>query len=54
MLRGPGGGYRLARAAMEAGLHVSAGLGASRYAPVRFACRPEATLMTLVPEGLDR
>ena len=27
---------------------------ASRYAPVRFACRPEATLMTLVPEGLDR
>ncbi|HBO55313.1 metallophosphoesterase [Janibacter terrae] len=35
-------------------LHVSAGLGASRFAPVRFACRPEATLMTLVPEGLDR
>lgn len=32
-------------------LHVSAGLGASRFAPVRFACRPEATLMTLVPEG---
>lgn len=30
-------------------LHVSAGLGASRFAPVRFACRPEATLMTLVP-----
>lgn len=29
-------------------LHVSAGIGASPYAPVRFACRPEATLMTLV------
>jgi predicted MPP superfamily phosphohydrolase len=28
-------------------LHVSAGLGTSPYAPVRFACRPEATLMTL-------
>ncbi len=30
-------------------LHVSAGLGQSRYAPVRFACRPEATLLTLTP-----
>jgi len=29
-------------------LHVSAGLGTSRYAPVRFACPPEATLLTLV------
>lgn len=29
-------------------LHVSAGLGASPYAPVRFACPPEATLLTLV------
>lgn len=29
-------------------LHVSAGLGTSRFAPVRFACRPEATLLTLV------
>jgi uncharacterized protein len=28
-------------------LHVSAGLGTSPYAPVRFACRPEATLLTL-------
>lgn len=28
-------------------LHVSAGLGHSLYAPVRFACRPEATLLTL-------
>jgi predicted MPP superfamily phosphohydrolase len=29
-------------------LHVSAGLGTSPYAPVRFACRPEASLLTLV------
>ena len=28
-------------------LHVSAGLGTSPYAPVRFACRPEVTLLTL-------
>ena len=31
----------------DAWLHVSAGLGTSPYAPVRFCCRPEATLMTL-------
>jgi predicted MPP superfamily phosphohydrolase len=30
-------------------LHVSAGLGTSKFAPFRFACRPEATLLTLVP-----
>lgn len=30
-------------------LHVSAGCGTSRYAPVRFACPPEASLLTLVP-----
>jgi predicted MPP superfamily phosphohydrolase len=29
--------------------HVCAGLGTNPYAPVRFACRPEATLLTLVP-----
>jgi predicted MPP superfamily phosphohydrolase len=29
-------------------LHVSAGLGTSPFAPVRFSCRPEATLLTLV------
>lgn len=29
-------------------LHVSAGLGTSPYTPVRFACRPEASLLTLV------
>lgn len=32
----------------DAWLHVSAGLGTSPYAPVRFACRPEATLLTIV------
>jgi predicted MPP superfamily phosphohydrolase len=31
----------------SAWLEVSAGLGTSPYAPVRFACRPEATLLTL-------
>ncbi len=30
-------------------LNVSAGLGTSIYAPVRFACRPEASLITLIP-----
>jgi predicted MPP superfamily phosphohydrolase len=30
-------------------LHVSAGLGTSPYAPIRFACPPEATLLTLIP-----
>ena len=30
-------------------LHVSAGLGTSPYAPVRFCCPPEASLLTLVP-----
>lgn len=28
-------------------LHVSAGVGTSPYAPYRFACRPEVTLLTL-------
>jgi len=30
-------------------LHVAAGLGTSPYAPFRLCCRPEATLLTLVP-----
>lgn len=30
-------------------LHVSAGLGTHPTAPIRFACRPEATLLTLIP-----
>jgi len=33
-------------------LHVSAGLGTSPYYPFRFACPPEATLLTLV--AIDR
>ena len=32
-------------------LHVSAGLGTSPYAPARFSCRPEATLLELVPRS---
>jgi len=32
----------------DTALHVSAGLGTSPFAPVRFFCRPEATLLTLV------
>jgi uncharacterized protein len=33
----------------EAWLHVSAGCGTSPYAPFRFCCYPEATLVTLTP-----
>jgi predicted MPP superfamily phosphohydrolase len=33
----------------DAWLHVSAGLGTSPWAPARFACRPEASLLTLLP-----
>lgn len=29
--------------------HVCAGLGTNPYMPLRFACRPEASLLTLVP-----
>jgi predicted MPP superfamily phosphohydrolase len=45
----PGAGSATASHAADdaAWLHVSAGLGTSPYAPVRFACRPEATLLTL-------
>jgi predicted MPP superfamily phosphohydrolase len=32
-------------------LNVSAGLGTSIYAPVRFSCPPEAVVLTLVPVG---
>ncbi|HEY3014502.1 MAG TPA: metallophosphoesterase [Nocardioides sp.] len=31
-------------------LHVSAGVGTNPYTPMRVACRPEATLITLVPK----
>ena len=30
-------------------LHVSPGLGHGRFSPIRFCCRPEATLLRLVP-----
>lgn len=33
----------------DAWLHVSAGLGTNPYSPIRMACRPEATLLTLTP-----
>lgn len=36
-------------AGRTAPLNVSAGIGHSIYAPVRFACRPEASLLTLLP-----
>jgi predicted MPP superfamily phosphohydrolase len=32
-------------------LHVCAGLGTSPWQPVRFGCRPEASLLTLVPRS---
>lgn len=32
-------------------LHISAGCGTNRYTPVRFACYPEATLLTLTEHG---
>ncbi len=35
-------------------LHVSAGLGTSKFAPFRFACRPEASLLTLVAATPER
>jgi predicted MPP superfamily phosphohydrolase len=40
----------LSRWGDDAWLHVSAGLGTSPYAPVRFACPPEASLLTLVAQ----
>jgi predicted MPP superfamily phosphohydrolase len=39
--------HRAAAGGKSSWLHVSAGLGTSPYAPVRFACFPEATLLTL-------
>ena len=35
----------------SAWVNVSAGVGTSPYTPIRLACRPEATLLTLVPRG---
>jgi predicted MPP superfamily phosphohydrolase len=45
---------RLARGLVRLGssyLHVSPGLGTSKYAPFRLFCRPEATLLELRPAG---
>ena len=40
------------RATRTSWMHVSAGMGTSPFTPVRFACRPEASLLTLVaPES---
>jgi predicted MPP superfamily phosphohydrolase len=33
----------------DAWLHVSAGLGTHPTAPIRFGCRPEASMLTLIP-----
>ena len=33
--------------------HVCAGLGNNPYSPIRFACRPEASLLTLVPRTVS-
>ncbi len=33
--------------------HVCAGLGTNPYTPLRFACRPEASLLTLVPRSTE-
>lgn len=41
--------YPLDGSGRDTWLHVSGGLGTSPTAPVRFACRPEASLLTLVP-----
>lgn len=38
-------------AGRTAALHVSAGLGTSPFAPFRMFCRPEASLLTLVPRA---
>ena len=43
---------RLARGLIRIGegyLHVSPGMGTSKYAPFRFLCRPEATILDLEP-----
>lgn len=37
------------RPGTDAWLHVSAGLGTHPTAPVRFSCRPEASVLTLIP-----
>lgn len=41
----------LSRWGASSWLNVSAGLGHSPFMPLRFCCRPEATLLTLTPSG---
>lgn len=48
---GADGAHDSAAPAEAAYLSVTAGLGTSPMAPVRFACRPEATLLTLLPRS---
>ena len=48
---GAGGAPSASAPADAAYLAVTAGLGTSPMAPVRFACRPEATLLTLLPRA---
>lgn len=51
--RSQASGLSLWKHAMRAAyLNVSAGLGTSIYAPVRFACRPEAVLLTLTGDDI--
>lgn len=38
----------------HAWLHVSSGLGTGRFSPIRFNCRPEATLLRLRPSDAIR
>ncbi|NNG38057.1 metallophosphoesterase [Flexivirga sp. ID2601S] len=45
----PGAATGVAAPPDAAWLEVSAGIGHNKYNPVRLACRPEATLLTLVP-----
>ncbi|WP_448070792.1 metallophosphoesterase [Georgenia yuyongxinii] len=47
----PGGRPGTPGGAGSVWLHVSAGLGTSPYTPVRFACRPEASLLSLTPRS---
>jgi predicted MPP superfamily phosphohydrolase len=45
---------RMARGLTRVGsayVHVSPGLGTSKYAPFRFLCRPEATVLELRPKA---
>lgn len=50
--RWPPGEPKPARAS-SAWLHVSAGIGTSPFARIRLACRPEATILTLVPRPVS-